>query len=159
MYKMISLLTIPSFFLTSCCSMICDPTRQVTVTAQQSDVEVFIDGYACGTAPLLVDLDKTCNHTIIVSKLGYQSQRACLKSHHTLKSASNIITPIAGAIVGTGIGLIAYGSGSYILPYCIIGTMYGVAIGLGLGVVGTVADLYLRSDCDLDTKGMHFNLS
>lgn len=158
MYKTISLMTILSFFLTSCCSMMCDPTRRVTVTTQQCDAEVFVDGYACGTAPLLVDLDKTCDHTIIVSKPGYQPQQMQLKSCHTLKSASNIFAPIAGAAVGTGIGLMVYGTGGYILPSCIIGTVLGGAIGLGLGVVGTAADICSRSDCDLAMKSVHFNL-
>jgi hypothetical protein len=153
MYKAISLLMILSFFLTSCCSIMSHPTRRVMITAQQSNAEVFIDGYNCGTAPLQVDLDKTYNHTIIVSKPGYQSQKACLKSRHTLGSASNIFTPAAGVLVGGGLGAMT-GSPYYFL----FGSVIGGAVGLGLGIAGTAADLYLRSDCDLNRKGVHFNL-
>lgn len=158
MYKTISLIMILSFFLTSCCSMIGDPTRLVTVTAQQSDAEVFIDGYACGTAPLLVDLDKTYDHTIVVSKPGYQPQQAFLKSHHTLWWTSNILTPFAGAAIGTGVGLACYGTSGYIVPFALAGTGIGAAVGLGLGVIGTAVDIGSRSDCDLDTQSVHFNL-
>ncbi len=158
MYKTISLMTILSFFLTSCCSITSDPTRRVTVTAQQSNAEVFIDGYACGTTPLLVDLDKTCNHRIIVTKPGYQAQQVYLKSSHTLWWASNLMIPIAGAAVGTGIGLAYYGSAGYIVPFCLAGTGIGAAVGLGLGIFGVAADLCSRSDCDLDMKGTHFKL-
>lgn len=164
MYKTISLLTILSLTLTSCCSMVCDRTKQVIVTAQQSDAEVFIDGYACGKAPFLVDLDKTYDHTIVVSKPGYQPQQAFLKSHHTKKWASNLIAPIAGAAIGTGIGylgsLIAYGTlGAYVIPpFAIIGATVGATTGLGLGLVGIAADIHLRSDCELDAQSVHFNL-
>jgi hypothetical protein len=159
MYKTLSLIMALSLFLTSCCTIARDPTTKIMVTAQQRDTEIFIDGYACGTAPLWVDLDKTCDHTIIASKPGYQGQHIRLKSQHTMGAAFNLITPIAGAAVGTGIGLMMYGSGGYILPYCIGGTLLGGAIGLGLGAVGAATDLCTRSDCDLDRKTVHFNLN
>lgn len=158
MYKTILLITLLSFFLTSCCSIALDPTRRISVTAQQSDTEIYIDGYACGTTPLLVELDKTCDHTIIASKPGFQEQEICLRSKRTLRSTSNLITPIAGAAVGTGVGLIIYGTSGYILPFFLAGTVIGGAIGLGLGVAGTATDLYLRSDCDLNVKDVHFDL-
>lgn len=158
MYKFTTLMTILSFFLTSCCSMMCDPTRQVMVTAQQSNTEVFIDGYACGTTPLLVDLDKSRNHRIAVGKPGYQSQQVFLKSRHTAWWATNLMTPFAGAAIGTGVGLLFFGTDGYIIPLCLVGTGIGAAVGLGLGVIGTAADIYLKSDCDLDTKRVHFNL-
>lgn len=154
--KSVSVLTILSFFLTSCCTMLCDPTRQVKVTAQQRDVEVVIDGYACGTAPLSVKLDKACDHTIIVSKPGCQSQRKYLKSQRTLKSSSNIIAPIAGAAVGIGIGALVPVYGVY---SGVFGAAIGGAIGLGVGIIGTGVDIHKRSDCDLDMKKVHFNLS
>lgn len=158
MYKTITLIPILSFFLTSCCSVMRDPTRRVTVTAQQSDAEVFIDGYACGTAPLSVDLDKSYDHTIVVTKPGYQSQQTLLKSRHTLKWTSNILTPIAGAAIGTGIGLACCGTTGYIVPFALVGTGIGAVVGLGVGVIGTAADVYSRSDCDLHPHSAHFNL-
>lgn len=135
-----------------------DPTSPIIVTAQQSDADVMIDGYACGTTPLSVGLDKTRDHTIIVSKPGYQRQRVCLKSRHTASVASNLISPAVGAVVGTGVGLALYGTGGYIFPAFLVGTVIGGAIGLGVGCIGTAADLYLRSDCDLDRKDVHFHL-
>lgn len=158
MYKTVSLMTILSLLLSSCCSIASSQTRCVTVTAAQNDAEVFIDGYACGTTPLSVDLDKRYDHKIVVAKAGYQAETASLNSHHTLKGASNLLTPIAGAAVGTGIGLAYFGTGGYGIPFCLIGTGIGLAVGLGLGVAGAVADLHLRSDCDLDHNSVHFNL-
>ncbi|MCE2983887.1 MAG: PEGA domain-containing protein [Parachlamydia sp.] len=82
-----------SIFLTSCCSILTERSREVMVTAQQQDTEVTIDGYACGTAPLLVELDKRFDHMIMVSKLGYQPSQVCLKSRHTARWASNLLIP------------------------------------------------------------------
>lgn len=147
-----------SFLCTSCCTMATKPTEQVLITTQQSDVDVFIDGYSCGKAPLLAELDKKYDHQIVVSKTGYQNQETCITSHHTLKSGYNIAAPIAGAAIGTGVGLALFGTGGFILPYCIVGTLCGGAIGLGLGVVGTATDLYSRSDCSLAKNEVHFQL-
>lgn len=158
MYKTISLILIFSITLTGCCSMISDPTRRVTVTAQQSDANVFVDGYACGTAPLLVDLDKKYDHTIVVSKTGYQPQQVVLKSRRTMRSASNLLTPVAGAAIGTGIGLACYGTSGYIIPFALVGTGIGAVVGLGVGVIGTATDISLRSDCDLNAHNVHFDL-
>lgn len=158
MYKTLSLLMILCVSLTSCCSMFLDKERSVKVTAKQRDTEIFIDGYSCGKTPLTINLDKTCDHTIVASKPGYQTQQKHIKSQHTMKSASNLIWPLVGATVGTGIGLMTYGTSGYILPFCLAGTVVGGAIGLGVGSVGTAVDLSSRSDCELSTKNVHFNL-
>lgn len=158
MYRiMTSLMMILSVFLTSCCAMTRDQASRITVTAEQSNAEVFIDGYDCGTAPLLVDLDKAYDHTIIVAKPGYQPQEACLKSHHTLESGFNLATPGIGALIGAGVTGLVWGSG-YNGVGLIIGTLIGGGIGLGVGALGLAADLYSRSDCDLDIHAVHFNL-
>lgn len=159
MYKSISLMTILSLCLTSCCTLFVNPKRQVTVTAHQSGTEIFIDGYDCGTAPLLVELDKRYNHRIVASKPGYESkQRDIISERHSSKLAYNGGTVVTGLAIGTGIGLLVEGTGGYALPYCLGGTMIGGAIGLGLGVAGLAIDTYTRADCDLNINDVHFNL-
>lgn len=158
MHKITSLITTLSLFLTSCCSIVRDPMRRIQVTAEQSDTEIIIDGYPCGLTPLLVDVDKRYDHTIMASKPGYLEEGISLKSRHTLRSATNLLTPLTGAAVGTGVGLMIYGTSGYIIPFCLVGTVIGAAVGVGLGVAGAATDLYLRSDCDLNANGVHFNL-
>lgn len=163
MYKMPLLITLLSFCLTSCCSVVGNATREVRVTAQQCGAEVFIDGYACGTAPLSVELNKTYNHTIIVAKPGYLPQQALLESRRTWRSASNILMPFGGAVVGTGVGAglgaACWGVDAFTLGVtAAAGCGIGVAVGLCIGIIGTATDIQSRADCDLCTKSVHFNL-
>lgn len=153
-----SLLIALSLVFTSCCRMVCDRTQKVAITAQQRDTEIYIDGYACGTAPVLVDLDRTRHHTIVASKPGYEGQYMLLRSHHTLKAASNLVAPFIGLAVGTGIGLAVAGTGGIILPDFLIGSFYGGLAGICFVGIGTAVDLYTRSDCDLAKQAVHFNL-
>ncbi len=109
MYKIILSLVTLSLFCTSCCSLAIKKTEPVLVTAQQGNADVYIDGYACGTTPIIAELDKKYDHLIVVSKPGYQPQKACVKSSHSWKSGLNVVSPIIGAGIGTGIGLACFG--------------------------------------------------
>lgn len=159
MYKIISLMMILCCSLTSCCAMTRQRTGCVTITAKQGGAQVFIDGDSWGITPLQVDLEKNRDHSILVTKSGYQNQEIVLKSRHTWNSARNLVFPFAGAAVGTGVGLACYGTGGWMFPLFLAGTVVGVVAGLGLGAIGAATDCYLRSDCDLDKRGVYFNLA
>ena len=158
MYRTTLSLMIFSLFFTSCCTLTRGRTEPVLVTVEQHDAEIFIDGFNCGTAPLVAELDKRRNHTIIASKPGYEPQKACIQSCRTMGSGFNLMAPSIGAAVGSLVGLAMHGGNGYIFPFFIGGTVVGTVIGLGVGAVGIGTDLCLRSDCDLNKKGVHFRL-
>lgn len=159
MYKSISLIMTLSLFLTSCCSITQNRLGRVTVTSRQKDAGIFIDGYHYGTAPITVNLDKTQDHLIVATKSGYQDQQIYVQSKRTAKSAYNLLMPVAGAGIGTVVGLATFGTTAYCLPFFIAGTAIGGLIGLGVGTAGAATDIYRRSDCELNRKVVHFDLT
>ena len=133
---------------TGCCTMR-NKAEPVWITSNPEQAEVVIDGYYCGTSPVCVELNKKYDHAVSLSKEGYQSCEGILPSQRTYKSAKNLIWPIAGAVIGTGIGIACCGTSGFILPEFIVGTILGTGIGIGVGTVGMGVDSIGRADCTL----------
>ncbi|MFN4174772.1 MAG: PEGA domain-containing protein, partial [Parachlamydiaceae bacterium] len=108
--------------LAGCCSMK-SKKEAVWITSSPEQAEVTIDGHYYGLTPVKVDLNKKCNHTVSLNKEGYLGCEGIISSKRTMKSAKNLIWPVAGAVIGTGIGLACYGTGGFIIPECLIGTL------------------------------------
>ncbi len=148
-----------SLFCTSCCRSHCDRTEKVCVTTQPNDAQVVIDGYDCGVTPLVVELDRRYDHTIVVEKPGYQSQQACVTSSHTGKVGSNLAMSAVGVTVGALCGLAIYGTTQWGLVSVAGMGVLGCLAGTGLGLLGAGVDLATRADCELDRNAVHFQLA
>lgn len=157
MYKTTLSILILSIFFTSCCTLTQKRSESVLIAVQQEEADIIIDGYACGKAPLRVDLDKRYNHTIEVLKPGYQKQEAKIESCRSWQLGYNGTSPVIGAVAGTVYAGAIYGANGMIPPI-LIGTFTGAILGSGVGIVGILVDYSLRSDCVLDTHAVHFNL-
>ncbi len=137
--------------LTGCCSMQ-NKKEPVWITSTPDQAEVTIDGHYCGMTPVCVDLNKKYDHFVSLSKEGHQGCEGMIPSKRTFRSAKNLIWPAAGAVIGTGIGLACYGTGGFIIPQFIIGTVIGTGVGMGIGSVGLGVDCISRADCTLPTQ-------
>ncbi len=113
----------------SCCSARCAEER-VWFTSCPEEAQVIIDGYDCGTTPVLVALNKKYNHYVYICKEGYQPQDGWLIT----RKGSNSPLPLIGAIIGAGIG-IACASSSCPLPDILLGTALGATAG---GLINTI---------------------
>lgn len=142
--------------LTGCCSMQ-NKEAPVWITSNPEQAEVVIDGYHCGFTPVCLELNKKIDHTISISKSGFETYDGIIPSKRTFKSANNLIWPVAGAAIGTCIGIACLGTSGFIIPEFLIGTAIGTGVGLGVGAVGLGVDRSSRADCTLQ-KHFHTHL-
>lgn len=157
MYKIIAPILSLSILLTSCCSLFRDSTEDVFVTTEPSSANVVIDGYNCGTSPLVVELDRKCDHIITASTPGYETSSTKIRSKRTWQASWNAASPFTGAALGAATLLAICGTDAYGLPI-LCGALFGGVIGVGAAVAGAAIDLYKQADRTLSAKEVHLEL-
>lgn len=160
MHKLIGLLTLICFSLSSCCTLSRTRTQPVCISSEPAGAAINIDGYPCGTTPQTFALERNISHSIVVEKTGYPTQRRLLPSKTSYKLASNAMIPVVLAVVGAGVGLVATGGCIAGLDGAVVAitAMGGLIAGTAVGALGTGVDLCTGAGRELPQNQVHFNL-
>lgn len=132
----------------SCCCGGRGPEERVLFTSNPSEAHVLIDGYDCGTTPVLVGLNKRYDHSVMIAKEGLEPVEGWLMA----KRCPSTPWPLLGAIVGTGVGIACASSGCCFVPDVLLGTVVGATVGSFIGL----AEMNASSCCD---KSFHAELA
>lgn len=121
----------------------------------------MIDGYDCGTTPQSVSLQSKYAHEIVLEKEGYHPQSCILEPKISKKKlGSNALLPVGFIAAGAGVGYLAAGCTTVGLSAILIPAfaVAGLAIGTGVGAVGTGIDLYSGKAKKLSSDKVHAHL-
>lgn len=77
--KQLSVLLL-AFVLCSCGALFIPSTKDVTVNSTPLEARVAIDGVEYGLTPITVELDNNIDHTVVVSKEGYETVSCILSA-------------------------------------------------------------------------------
>lgn len=158
MSKFICLLLITSFMCTSCCTTARGAEQKILVDSNPQGASVTIDDYDCGITPQYIFLERNQPHQVLIEKPGYQTSAHYLQPKVSAAVTSNILTPLAGGALGTGIGLICSGAtvyGGLLIPGF---ALIGVALGSVIGIIGSGVDLYTGAGKTLNVDKIHAEL-
>ena len=151
MSKFISLLTLCSFFLTGCCTVRHQPFQPIGISSNPSGANIIINGELCGTTPQILEMDAKYSHEIILEKDGYQPMHYTIQSKASpMRLSSNLLFPVGGGLLGAGVGIVLMGgvvgtpvgAGVACAVLIISCTIYGLAAGGVIGILGTGVDIY-----------------
>lgn len=147
--KIVSMLTLFSFFLTGCCTITRSPYQEVEIASNPIGANIYLDDAYQGITPLKVKVAVKIPHTIILEKEGYENQHYTLESKLSpLYLSSNFLFPVTGTAIGTTVGILtAQGTGAiFLIPaFTLVGFGIGLGVGTGVGIIGTGVDLYTGS--------------
>jgi hypothetical protein len=167
MNKLITLITILSFALTSCNSVKAQRNQTVIISSHPEGAQIVIDGFDCGTTPTTVGLNPKYQHAITLEKEGYYPETYILKSKVSGKKLSNNLSfPIAGLAVGAVTAAVALsggiGGGSALAGICLVvvglGAAVGLAAGTTAGLLGTGVDVCTGKARSFTTNEVHLDL-
>lgn len=160
MNKIVLIVVLCSFSLTSCNTLRQRPDESIVIYSNPSEAQIVVDGTYCGTTPAAIRMDPKYSHNIILQKEGYCPEGYTVQSKVCgTKLLSNGFFPIAGLVAGGVAALfMSSGYGEFALLMGLGIVVLGTAVGAGMGLLGTGVDLCSGDARSLSADSLNFQL-